>query len=277
MDREDPEMAGLAGGGRPLIGVTGPDKGGFPAWLFTWWAVRRAGGKVRRITPSRPFPGEELDGLIVGGGADVDPGLYEEERQEIIRELKHKGTSLKRYLIKLLFFPLLYLMRRLFGTKTLVGLDRERDDLEQGLLRAALERGIPILGICRGMQLLNVILGGTLHQDLTGFYSESPQVRSVLPKKEVLLEEGSLLSRILNGSRSRVNALHWQGVDRLGEGVRIAAKEPNGVVQGIEHTSKPFVLGVQWHPEFLPQHTGQRRIFESLVREAGEREKRKGE
>jgi putative glutamine amidotransferase len=250
---------------RPLIGVTGPDRGGLPAWLFTWWSVLRAGGRARRITPSRPFAGRRLEGLIVGGGADVDPGLYEEERQEIILELKHRGTSLRRYLAKLLFFPLLYFLRRLFGTRAIIGLDPERDKLEQEMLRSALDRGIPILGICRGMQLLNVVLGGSLHQDLAGFYTETPQVRSVLPKKEVLLEQGSLLTRILDTPRTRVNALHRQGVDRLGQGLRVAAREPSGVIQGIEHAARPFVLGVQWHPEYLPQHTGQRRIFKALT------------
>jgi putative glutamine amidotransferase len=260
----------MAGDSRPLIGVTGPDKGGFPAWAFTWWAVRRSGGRARRITPSRPFPGERIDGLIVGGGADVDPGLYEEERLEIIGELKHKDPSFKRYLVKLLFLPLLYLLHRLFGLRSSVGLDQARDDLEQGLIRSSLDRNIPVLGICRGMQLLNVGLGGSLHQDLTGFYAETPQIRSVLPKKEVLLEQGSLMSRILGGSRSRVNALHRQGVDRIGEGLRIVAREPNGVIQGIEHENRPFVLGVQWHPEYLPQHPGQRRIFKALVQAAAE-------
>jgi putative glutamine amidotransferase len=252
-----------------LIGVSGPDRGGFPAWAFTWWAVVRSGGRAKRITPSRPFPGDRLDGLIVGGGADVDPGLYEEERLEIVRELSHTGPSLRRYFAKLLFFPLLYLAHRLFGERTLVGLDAARDDLERGLIGTALDRGIPVLGICRGMQLLNVVLGGSLHQDLSGFYVETPQMRTVLPRKEVCLEPGSLLARILEAWASRVNALHWQGVDRLGRGLLVVAREPSGVVQAIEHETLPFVIGVQWHPEYLPQHTGQRRIFMSLVRAAG--------
>ncbi len=251
---------------RPLIGVTGPERGGEAAWLFTKIAVRRAGGRPRRITPKRPLSADLLDGLIIGGGADVDPELYGEERQEVLPVLREESKKkIPARLKNLVTYPIVLLMRRLFSATTLVRKDEERDRLENDLIAAAIEKGIPILGICRGAQLLNVYFGGSLHQDLVDFYTETPQIRTILPKKKILIEENSCLARILETRESHVNAMHRQAVKDLGDEIVVAAREPNGVIQAIEHASRPFVLGLQWHPEYLPQQEKQRRIFEALV------------
>lgn len=254
---------------RPVIGITGPDKGGLSAWIFTALAVWRAGGRPRRIRPGRPRPIERLDGLIIGGGADVSPTLYGQERMPELSELKDRSVSGWRRMIGIVLFPLLLLIRRLLVTKT-SGLNQARDELEKSLISQARARGLPIFGICRGMQLLNVVAGGSLHQSVRSFYEETPAIRSLLPRKRIEVEADSLLARCLGARRARVNALHDQAIDRLGGSFRVCACEPNGVVQAIECIDPGFVLGVQWHPEYLPQRPEQLALFQALVRAAAE-------
>ncbi|MDX1626249.1 MAG: gamma-glutamyl-gamma-aminobutyrate hydrolase family protein [Wenzhouxiangellaceae bacterium] len=254
---------------RPVVGVTGPDAGGQAAWWFTALAVRLAGGRPRRIQPKRPRPLSELDALIIGGGADVSPSLYGQQRPLPMRELADRGASGWRRALGYLLFPLFWLIRRLF-TKSTGGLDPARDQLEEALIREALEAGTPMLGICRGMQLINVVAGGTLLQSLEGFYDEVPAIRSVLPRKKIRLEPGSRLQAILGCDRCRVNALHSQAIDRFGRSLRAVARERTGVVQGIEAAGPQWLIGVQWHPEYLPQRAEQRALFRDLVRQARE-------
>lgn len=251
---------------RPAIGVTGPDRGGLAAWWFTRWAVRRAGGRAVRIRPGRPRELQGLEGLIIGGGADVSPDLYGQARRLAMGELSDRGAAGWRRLLGILLFPLVFAIRRVLTTKH-GGLSRDRDALEGRLIRNALDAGLPVLGICRGMQLINVAAGGSLHQSLEGFYEEYPAIRSVLPRKQVLLAAESRLHRILGCDSCRVNALHRQAIDRLGTGMTVVAREENGVIQAIEGTGPGFswLIGVQWHPEYLPQRREQRALFAALV------------
>ena len=145
-------------------------------------------------------------------------------------------------------------------------MDRERDAFERELLAAFLERDRPVLGICRGAQLINIALGGTLHQDLSDFYREVPRVRTVLPRKAVEVAAGTRLAAALGVAGTvYVNGLHHQAIDELGEGLAVAAREQAGVVQAVEGAGEHFVLGVQWHPEYLPHLHAQRRVFRALV------------
>jgi len=249
---------------RPIIGVTGPDRGGLSAWLFTAWAVRRAGGRPLRIQPKKPSSIDQVDGLIIGGGADVSPDLYGAEPLPRLDSLKDSGLLGWRRLAGIVLFPLLFVIRRLLTTRT-SGLNRERDAIEKPLIAAALARGLPLLGICRGMQLLNVVAGGSLHQDIEGFYEEHPAIRSVLPRKQIEIDRDSRLARILVTTRLRVNALHAQAIDQLGEDLNVCAREASGVVQAIEHGGEAFAIGVQWHPEYLPQRPEQRALFRQLI------------
>ncbi len=163
---------------RPLIGVTGPDQGGLAAWCFTWYAIRRAGGRAKRITPRRPCTMKELSGLVIGGGADISPDFYDpnktpETTTEVVQAIEHQ-RGLFRSSITWLLYPLLYVIRRIFTTKVGHYGDPARDDLELKLLDEALQLNRPVLGICRGCQLINVHLGGNLHRDIRNFYVEPP-------------------------------------------------------------------------------------------------------
>lgn len=220
---------------RPLIGVTGPDSRLPLAWWCTRLAVSLAGGRACRLTPSRPQPPAALAGVIIGGGDDIDPDLYAGLDDG---KAKH---------------------------------DPARDRFEMQVLRQALAEGLPILGICRGAQLLNVALGGNLHQDLREIRVHTSNRRTVLARKSVLVERESLLHHITGGERYKVNSLHHQGIRRLGHRLRVAARDLDEIVQAIEDSGRVFVQGVQWHPEYLLYQARQRRIFGALVAAARER------
>ncbi|MES2965126.1 MAG: gamma-glutamyl-gamma-aminobutyrate hydrolase family protein [Bdellovibrionota bacterium] len=292
---------------RPRIGITGPDGGGWPAWFSTAIAVYRAGGWPVRIRPSRPRRVEDLEGLILGGGADVDPQLYNESKvlPEIRRQMRSQVRSrwskhqrelmlglaqlegdLNRWarirlqvetaaaffnykinsLVDFCLVVTLWLLRRLLSLHWHSQSDwLGRDELEVPLTRSALARGLPILGICRGMQVINVCLGGTLYQEIADFYEEHPQLTTLLPRKKIEIEAGSRLHDVLGRTMLRVNSLHFQSVKDLGEGLHVSALEPTGVVQAIEHREACFVIGVQWHPEYLALEARQQRLFRALV------------
>jgi putative glutamine amidotransferase len=253
-------------GARPIIGVTGPDRGGGAAWWFTRTAVWLAGGHAVRITPRRPRANMDgVHGLIIGGGADVDPKLYGQELLHVT-EKKKRDEPISMWIIGLILFPLTWLMRKLSAVPVTSGQNAARDELEMRLIDDAVRRRLPILGICRGEQLINVYFGGTLLQGLTGLYIEDPEIRTILPRKRIVVESGSCLANVLGPRPVRVNALHRQAIDRLGRGMRVAARDRNGIVQAIEHESLPMIVGVQWHPEYLLQVPQQRALFRALVK-----------
>jgi len=251
---------------RPVIAVTGPDRGGFPAWLFTSWALRRAGAKPVRVRPRGGAP-VRFDALVVGGGADVSPGRYGALPVRRPPAARYRRTrTLPRLVLDYALAPIIHLLRRLFGlARAAAGPDPARDALELALIARAEAGQLPVLGICRGAQLLNIHAGGTLHQDLSGFYSERPDRWTVFPRKAVTIAPDSRLETTLGRARCEVNSLHRQAVDALGSGLAIAARDERGVVQGIEHPARRFWIGVQWHPEYLPQVPEQRRLFDRLV------------
>lgn len=211
----------------------------------------------------------ELQGLIISGGADVSPELYGADELENLRALSRKKDK-KRWLRFLFFFVSfgITLFRKLFSLGHTAGPDAQRDELEKHLLDYALERQIPVLGICRGMQFINVHLGGTLHQDISPFYNETPKADTIYPRKRIHIEPDSRLSRILGHTSARVNSLHNQSVNLPGKDVALVARESNGVVQALELTTAAFVMGIQWHPEYLPQIETQQRLFRELIKAA---------
>jgi putative glutamine amidotransferase len=180
------------------------------------------------------------DGLVVAGGAfDIAPERYGEPRRPGLGPLKEGRTG-----------------------------------FEWALCQAALDGGIPLLGVCGGMQLLNVVRGGTLHQDLPselGLSHEQPPPKDV-PSHEVEVVPGTLLARLLGAEPIRVNSTHHQAVNRPGAGVLVSARARDGVVEAIELPGVPFALGVQWHPEAAARHEPRHHaIYRGLVAAAGDR------
>jgi putative glutamine amidotransferase len=195
-------------------------------------AVSAAGGAPILLPPGSSLP-ETLglvDGLVFSGGSDLDPELYAADA--------HPETG---------------------------GVIRERDDFELELMRAALERDVPMLAICRGSQVLNVALGGDLEQHVpdrvgTELHREVPGVFS---EHDVALVGGTRLASIL-GKRHDVKSHHHQGFGALGSGLQEAARAPDGTLEALEDPSRRFTLGVLWHPEAGED----RALFEALVAEA---------
>ena len=245
---------------RPIIGGTGPNEGGLFAWIMTWLALKRKGAKPIRITPKTNTKMLRLQGLVLGGGSDIDPENYGEELLIIKESVKEQPLKDK------ILGAILFLIRMIFSVKiSQPEKDVDRDRLEKKLCLYALENQLPVLGICRGAQLINVVLEGTLYQDTHTFYKETPNIKTILPSKKVQLTKKSKLGKIFDVDNCLVNSLHDQAVKKLGLNLIITAIDNNDIVQAIEHTKHPFMIGVQWHPEYLPHIKLQQRLFESLV------------
>lgn len=192
-----------------------------------------AGARAIRWNEVRDVDMGTVDGVIIGGGDDISPDLYG-------------------------------------GQLTLSArLDPERDAMERWIVEEAFARSKPVLGICRGSQMLNVALGGTLDQDAYATHRDSRKMRTILPRKTVLVHQATRLAELVGEADMRVNALHSQSVDRLGRGLRVAATDPGGMVQAIERIRDPFAIGVQWHPEHLFYAHRQQQLFRALVTAAG--------
>lgn len=217
----------------PLIGVTSSRGGGRYMWWFYWLAMRMFRVRpVRLVAPIERLEPDRFDGLIIGGGDDISADLYD-------------GA------------PMLD-----------VRIDPERDALERALLAHSASRATPVLGVCRGAQMLNVFHGGSLHQELHEVYPHHPRIWTPLPRKRVALSEGSGLARRMRRETVVVNSLHHQAIDRIGAGLEVVGRDEYGVVQAIEHPGRAFRVGVQWHPEFLIFQRAQRRLFEGFVEAA---------
>lgn len=253
-----------------VIGVTGPNRGGLVAWTMTAFALLRCGAKPVRIRPGESLDESRLDGVVIGGGTDVDPFHYGEEKLAEEADDEDANSSILDWLVGLA----LTLSRAVFASRSEQDYDPDRDQLEKHMIEYALYQRLPILGICRGAQLMNVVLGGSLHQKIGHFYTErTDNVRSVLPRKTVKVEPDTLLQKILETDSCVVNALHRQSIKELGDEIVVSASEQTGVVQAIERQTHCFFIGVQWHPEYMPQSATQQKLFQQLTRSARHRDR----
>jgi putative glutamine amidotransferase len=229
--------------GRPIIGITGElEAARWRNWIreavvspvsYTR-AVERAGGTpvVLPPVPASSIPSliARLDGLLVAGGRDVDPSLYD--------EAPHDQTDVP---------------------------DHRRDRFELLIIRAAIDADLPFLAICRGLQVLNVARGGTLIQhlpDRLGNESHRPDPVK-MTTHDVRIDAGSKLAGVL-GESALAPAMHHQGINRLGTGLTAVAWTQDQVIEAVEVTGHRFGIGVQWHPE----EGDDARIFEALVNAA---------
>jgi len=197
-------------------------------------AVRRGGG-IPVILPVVDAEDLDLlldvvDGVVVIGGGDLDPAAYGHEAHPETRSV-----------------------------------DPERDDYDAGALERAIERGLPALGICRALQVLNVMHGGTLQQHLPHHDAHDKPSGGA---HVVTVEQGTCLAEVVGTGELAVNSLHHQGIDRLGAGLRATARSADGLVEAIELADSPHLIAVQWHPELLTDHPEQLALFEDLASRA---------
>lgn len=231
---------------QPLIGLTthpwdAPDRPSLDRLLDAIvQAVERAGGLPLLLPPAladatlrRIF--ERLDGVLFTGGGDIDPAHY-------------GGAPSDR----------------------LGGVDPARDHLELTLARWTVDEGKPVFGICRGLQTLNVALGGALYGDISEHpdaqrHTYYPGLPFDLRPHPVDITADSTLARIIGEPRVMVNSLHHQAVRVVAPGLRVVARAEDGLVEALEAPGHPFALAVQWHPEALPDAPEMQRLFRAFV------------
>ena len=233
---------------KPIIGI-GTDILTTPghrerAFVYTTYveSLRKAGA-IPVLIPPQPENAsdvvETLDGVLLAGGYDCDPSEYGEEAHPSIEPM-----------------------------------DPRRQSNDLSLAKVARERGIPTLGICLGLQIMNVAAGGSLVQDIDSQmetdieHVSDPDDRA---RHDVRIERGTKLAKILDGTiEMNVNSSHHQAIKDVGEGLRRTAHAPDGVVEGLEDPRHPFYVGVQWHPEDMPAADSATKIFRALVEAAKE-------
>lgn len=195
-------------------------------------ALKAAGAQVLWIDSTNLEEAARCDGLLIPGGDDIDPVMYGAIREEACGKQN----------------PL-------------------RDELDPKLMKVFLPTGKPILGICRGMQMMNVYMGGTLHQDIKSIQKLNHSKAKQLGKLShcVRLTEGSLLQRILGKEELEVNTFHHQAADVTGSGLVTGAVSPDGFAESVEWPEHRFFLGVQWHPEHLMRYEEHKKIICAFV------------
>ena len=242
---------------KPIIGITPTpmddtqEHGSFHRYTIanTYTEAVEAAGGVPIVIP--PQSGnisdilDTIDGLILSGGGDIDPARYGDAET-------HAKTG---------------------------GLHDGRDDLELALARAAVERDLPTLCICRGIQVLNVALGGTLYQDVADQFSaeishrqQDKKIAKEEPGHEVTVQPDSLMARTYESATVSVNSFHHQSLRDVAPELRVNAVAPDGTIEGVEHPGKTWILGVQWHPEMMfKAHDEHLKPFAALVEQSAKR------
>ena len=231
--------------GRPLIGITSAYKEGASNNSartevgFTYVRAVVENGGVPFVLPTINDEEAieryvaELDGLVLVGGLDIPPEAYGQEAHETVRELPE-----------------------------------QRYEFERKLIRQWLSSGKPVLGVCLGMQLTNVVSGGSMIQDIPSQVGTDVVHRGEGSWHNVRIEKGSQLEEILGGRGAFVYSSHHQAVDRLGKNLKVTAHSDDGVIEALERTSGGFGLFVQWHPEAMTKDTAHRDAIYSAIVDA---------
>lgn len=227
---------------KPIIGIgadvqSPPGKRERAFTFLTYVEALRRAGAIPVLVPPQPENAKdlvnELDGVLLAGGDDCDPSLFGEERHPTVEPM-----------------------------------DPRRQTNDVSLAKAARERGIPTLGICLGVQVMNVAAGGSLVQDIDSQmeteiqHASEPEDRA---RHDVLVEQGTRLAGILGERELNVNSSHHQAIKRVGGGLRVTALAPDGVIEGLEDPKHPFYVGVQWHPEDMGGESSATGIFGAFV------------
>lgn len=236
----------------PIIGITvdtmtNGDRQSYRLGQTYCRAIELAGGLPLLIPGNFPLQHlqelrQRLDGLLLSGGADLDPSRF-------------KGQP----------HPRIY------------GIDPERDQLEISLVQMAASSGLPFLGICRGIQVINIALGGTLYTDLADQFGNSlkhdyfPDYPRDLLVHSLTVSKHAVLAKILQVEELKVNSLHHQGIERLASSLNATAWAADGLIEAVELPGHPFGVGVQWHPEELLALPGMRALFSALIDAASRR------
>ncbi len=229
--------------GQPIIGIAGyTDVNKLSKLMLYANAVENAGGCVVLISPASarqdaPAILERLDGLLLPGGHDIHPRFFGEAPDP------HLGLT-----------------------------DLAHDEADLALVQGALQRRMPLLGICRGLQVLNVALDGTLYQDLPTQYPDAlahKQTDYQLLYHAMEIVPETQLRRIVGAPQMAVNSHHHQAIRTLGRDVQVTARAPDGVIEAIEIANQPFALAVQYHPEMLfATHAASQHLFAAFLRAA---------
>jgi putative glutamine amidotransferase len=235
---------------QPVIGITtiqGTNPDGLPTVMLLQayiHAIIQAGG-VPVLLPSMLAEGgwdalyKRLDGVLFSGGGDIAPEHFNGENHPRID-----------------------------------GVDPLRDSIELNMFRAVVDDGKPFLGICRGIQVVNVGLGGTLYEHLGEQFPREidhtyPTAMRTTLVHEVRIEEGTHLAEIVGEPILQVNSLHHQGLRDVAPELRITGRAPDGLVEAVELPEHPFGVAVQWHPEWMTDQQSTRNLFKAFVAAAG--------
>ena len=216
------------------IGISGPARRSLAHRLLSL-ALRMQGARTHTIRPGSRVDISLLDGLVLSGGTHVHPSRYGQQ-----------PTVTANY-------------------------DPRRDDTDFRLLSHAEKLGIPVLGVCRGAQLINIFRGGSLCQNVTPLRKHTRHRPLLLPLQTVRLVQGSRLIEVMKAPVIGANRIHSQSIKKLGQHLRVVAVDKDCFVQAIENTTGQWLMGIQWHPEYLLYHGGHRRIFRHFVQAAEER------